>query len=292
MIALAFIIAVNSALAAALARESCALERIEAARSEFEILYEKGEFDKARGIFSALERRCDLAPGHDRPRELNESFFRVESEKALAYLKGGDPLECLRTLAPLRRPSPPLGYAEFGFDDDAAVVKAIEHNAVLCQKAADRESSAFTRKPCPLKDLPKILSGVALPMGGGASAACLLLIGSKRGKDYYLDDSAAEPTPSDACPRVVSATAASGKILLRVLSVREDDGPLADVGACCGLERLGYARTSAGEVVELAASDEQPPCGGRGTARFLPSAVYRLAGDRLELLKDTTISSH
>jgi hypothetical protein len=264
------------------ASSPCSVKEVKAAKNNFKIQFEKKNYEKAREVYAKLEDQCRFLPVEKDKNGTNDLYYWMESDVALALYKEGNATDCLKRLAPLMHPM--FGYAGY-IDGDSPAAKALNHNNELCEELAHKDEKSFKDEVCTFSDLPKNLSSVKIN-----SSSCLFLVVAPMGKEYTLSPDADDPTPEKGCPKVMRATLSSNKLNLETIKV--SDGPLSDPSSCCGLEKLSFKEDKKQLLINLTSFNEQPPCGGRGTARFRPSGIYGLKDGQLNLVKDTTVSSH
>lgn len=215
----------------------------------------------------------------------NMDFFWLASDLSLAAYHAGEYVACLRLLAPMTDPGPPVSLATFDLDD-SRVGRAMLHNQSLCQKAHDRAMAGFTHAPCPFPH--RGLDAVSLPSAKGGPPTCLVLTPPAEHSRFDQALADGHTDDPDLCPHVERVTRQAGRGATRTTPIAAG-GPLTSTSVCCNLRRVSFARR-AGQL-EVRVQGDGLDCFG-GTARGQLDAVYQLAGQNLRLEHDDSVASH
>lgn len=265
---------------------TCTKDQVRQARSQAQAAFERGEFAAARDRLNQLVSNCYLGPDEagDKP---NLDFFWVYSDMSFAAYKVGDFVECLQILGPLTTPHPPWSIYSFELEE-TKVGKAIRYNEDLCSKAYEAQQRDFRSDRCSIvenSDLAIEVPREAVPQD--IEVVCLTL---KGGADYQEFERAIdedENEPAKLCPSVVMVSRKRGKTT--EVQLRASEGPLADTSNCCNLEELSIAVRDGKQLVRVTGGGRN--CFG-GTADVTLDAVYNWQGERLGLIRDSSVVNH
>ena len=273
-----------STTASPAARPSCTHAAVTRVRHHASQLAAAHQQAQAYELLRRFNDACVLDPGQVGGAP-NMDFFWLASDLSLAAYHAGEYVACLRVLAPMTNPGPPVSLATFDLED-ARVGRAMVHNQSLCRKAHDRAMAGFAHPPC--RFAHHGLDAVALPTAAGGPPTCVVL--TRPAERDRFDQALADGHTDDPtlCPHVERVTRSPGRGATRTTPIA-DGGPLTSTSVCCNIRRVSLARR-AGRL-EVRVQGDGLDCFG-GTARGQLDAVYQLAGQNLRLEHDDSVASH
>lgn len=208
-------------------------------------------------------------------------------ELAVAYEKNGQPLECVRLMAPLAYPKSEL--METG---NEKLIKALEYNQDHCSKAFDAQYAAIKAGGCTLT-IDQAIATAAVPAAlvpKGAKAACVALVPGKRPATAAKpgDDG---PTEDDVvCPKVALVwKSAKSALELQELTASGNNNALGDDSMCCNLSAIAAGTMTGKTMIRLRGQGRI--CGG-GTSDSATDVFYEWTGTALSSTIDASVVFH
>lgn len=259
-------------------------EDITASRPDVRGLLASG---RAAAAVAVLERAVAAQgwcpPGTGLPENAVESWYWLRSDLALAYVKAGREMDCLRLLATIESPYS-LADVHRSFDEGAPVVEALDHNFGLCQAAHETRRGAFQATPCPIV-VDSAVAAVAMP--GRGSGCVALLRGADFGLGWAFGEDTAQASPEALCPKIAMLDAAGRRTPMTVAAA--GSGPLADLSACCLIETISVAETGGRLLIRVQGGGHD--C-FNGATVLGSDAIYRQDGPVLVLTEDDGLFYH
>ncbi len=249
----------------------CTADEIAAARKQAQAQLDAGRFAEAIALLHD-DSSCYLR--FDQDEALQAQIAWRISDRAFAHYKAGDYASCYDLAA--GQLSPHSGNVGSIFDETTRVVRALSHNAELCQAAVDKRRGPFA---------PAISCAIGRNGGYGVPAsvlgadeqACLHISPDGKDADGMLD-----------CGDIVLVRKPrSGKLERTVLTVAT--GNIVDPSLCCNVQSVRFAKRAASFAV-LVVTDGRD-CNG-GTASSEEQHVYELRGSKLELVDTLNAVRH
>jgi len=248
----------------------CTAAAIATARKQADAHVKAAQYDAAIALLQS--DACYLTA--DQPPALQKEIAWRLSDLSFAYYKAGQFGNCYAVAS--AEITPYAGNVGFFFDEGDGVMKALEHNAKLCQASATKERGPFTAAgKCTFE-----ADGFALPanaLDGTDQAACLVIgAGDKDSDDLH--------TCGDV---TIVRQSKKGKLARTKLAIA--NGNLADGSVCCNVERVSFGRhgVNLAILVETLGRD----CNG-GTASSEEQHAYEVKGAALELFHTLNATAH
>lgn len=248
----------------------CTAQAIGAVRKAAEAEVKAGKYDAAIALLATEGCYLDA----DQPASLQKAIAWRLSDLSFAYYKAGRFGDCYAIAS--AQVSPYIGNVGSVFDESDPVMKALEHNAGLCQDAAVKERGSFAdSESCTLAE-----NGYAVPASAldkTDKAACLVLGERKKDEDELV-----------VCGDVTLVRQSkAGKLARTKLAV--SGGNLTDGGVCCNIESVGFGRHGANLAILVQTMGRN--CDG-GTASTEEQHAYEVKGSALELYHSLSAAAH
>jgi hypothetical protein len=249
---------------------ACTAAAIGTARKQADAHVKAGSYDAA----IALLRGDSCYLEADQTDALKSQIAWRLSDLSFAYYKAGQFASCYAVAS--AEATPYAGNVGFFFGEDDAVMKALEHNAKLCQDAAAKERGPFVAAgTCTFVEDAHALPASALEPTD--KAACIVFEPGKKDTDDL-----------NVCGDVTLVRQSKkGKLSRTKLAVTE--GNLANGSVCCNIERVSFGRRGANLaiLVETLGRD----CDG-GTASSEEQHAYEVKGAALDLFHTLNATAH
>ena len=253
-------VAVADAMTVDAAPIACTVEAIKAARKQADAHVKAGAYAAAIALLDSDTCLLDA----DQPAPLQAQIAWRMSDLSFAYYKAGNYGACYGIAA--AQTTPYIGNIGSVFDEGDAVMRALDYNAKLCLKAAEKERGPFVgADPCPFDE-----NAFAIPGGG-----CLAFEAGKEDADGLLE-----------CGPVVVRDRKGGKRTVLEL----DGGNLADGSVCCNVQSVSFGKRPGARWAVLVVT-EGKDCNG-GTASSEEQHAYVLKGTKLELVHTLRAIAH
>ena len=262
--------AVDAGVTVDAAPTDCTAAAIGAARKQADAHLKAGSYDAA----IALLRGDSCYLQQDQDAALQAQIAWRLSDLSFAYYKAGQFANCYGVAS--SEVTAYAGNVGFFFGEDDAVMKALEHNAKLCQDAAAKERGPFVAaSKCTFAADAHALPATALDAAD--KAACMVFGPGKKDTDDLT-----------VCGDVTLVRQSkAGKLSRTKLAVTE--GNLVNGSVCCNIEKVSFGRRGANLAILV--ETEGKDCDG-GTASSEEQHAYEVKGAALELFHTVNAIAH